>query len=400
MNDVWIVGASMTPFARYPADVDLIDLAFRAATDAMADAGVGPADLGALAFGSAYEGGGNPGQRLSKQLGQTGVPTWNVINACATGAAAFRICHLAVKAGEADIALAVGAEKMGKTGLLGNAAKSGRGPVSFTASGRFGSVMGTEAVLGTNLMPGVFSHASTAYALEHGITFRQFAKVAEKNHANSVVNPLAQYQKAFSLGDIEGDEMIAWPNTKLMCCPSGDGAAAVLVCSADRLEAFPSEIRRRAVKVSASVLVSQPYTETDAVTYDINAITRLAASRAYEQAGVGPDDLDLVELHDCFASAELLHYDNLGLCEPGGAGDFVDRGGPHRGGTTPVNLSGGLLSKGHPIGATGLAGIYEVATHLRGEAGNRQQPDARVGLAHVLGLGSSCGVHILERHAS
>ena len=132
---------------------------------------------------------------------------------------------------------------------------------------------------------------------------------------------------------------------------------------------------------------------------DVNTLTRNAAAQAYEQAGVGPDDLDLVELHDCFATAELIHYDNLGLCEPGGAGDFIDSGAPFRDGRTPVNVSGGLISKGHPIGATGIANIYEVATHLRGEAGDRQVKGAKVGLAHVIGLGSACGVHILEKAA-
>ena len=157
--------------------------------------------------------------------------------------------------------------------------------------------------------------------------------------------------------------------------------------------------QRRAVKVSASVMQTQPWSEGDGVVYDINTLTRQGASRAYEQTGVGPEDLDLVELHDFFASAELLHYDNLGLCEPGGAGDFIDSGAPRRDGRTPVNVSGGLLSKGHPIGATGPAGIYGVTQHLRGEAGARQIEGAQVGLAHVLGLGSTCAVHILERAA-
>jgi acetyl-CoA acetyltransferase len=246
-------------------------------------------------------------------------------------------------------------------------------------------------------MPGVFSHASTEYALAHGVTFEQFAKVAEKNHRHSTLNPLAQYRTAFSLDEIREAEMVAYPNTLLMCCPTGDGAAAVVLVSEERLRSFSLDQQRRAVKISASVLVTQPFTELDAVQYDINTITRRAAQQAYERSGVGPEDLDLIELHDCFASAELLHYDNLGLCEPGGAGDFIDSGAPGRDGRSPVNVSGGLLSKGHPIGATGLANIYEVTQHLRGEAGERQIPDAKLGLTHVLGLGSTCAVHILER---
>jgi acetyl-CoA acyltransferase len=169
------------------------------------------------------------------------------------------------------------------------------------------------------------------------------------------------------------------------------------VVSSERLASLPSEVRQRAVKISASVVQSQAWSPGEAVQADLNTITRSAAAAAYEQAGVGPDDLDLVELHDCFASAELMHYDNLGLCEPGGAGDFIDSGAPTRDGAIPVNVSGGLLSKGHPIGATGLANIFEVTTHLRGEAGDRQVDGARVGLTHVLALGSTCAVHILER---
>jgi len=399
--DLWVLGAAMTPFTRYGPDVDLVDLAHRAARSALGDAAVAFPDVDVLALGTAYEPNTNPAQRLLRQLGQTGIPAYNVVNACATGAAALRLACLAVAAGEADIGLAVGAEKMGKAGLLGNATRPKTdGTRTFSPSGRYGSVLPVEGLLGTQTMPGIFSHASTEYALQHGVTFEQFARVAEKNHAHSTLNPLAQYQKAFSLDEIMAADTVAWPNTLLMCCPTGDGAAAVVVVSGERLRSLGDEQRRRAVKISASVMTTQPWTETDGVVYDINTVTRTAAHRAYETAGVGPDDLDLVELHDCFASAELLHYDNLGLCEPGGAGDFIDSRAPWRDGRIPVNVSGGLLSKGHPIGATGLAGIYEVVTHLRGEAGARQIDDARVGLAHVLGLGSTCAVHILERAAA
>jgi acetyl-CoA acyltransferase len=148
------------------------------------------------------------------------------------------------------------------------------------------------------------------------------------------------------------------------------------------------------------VLTTDPYTPSGHAQPDINTLTRRAADKAYELAGIGPAELDLVELHDCFATAELVHYDNLRLCEPGGAGAFIDSGAPRRDGRIPVNVSGGLISKGHPIGATGVAGLYEVATHLRGEAGDRQVDGARVGLAHVIGLGSACGVHVLEKAAA
>jgi acetyl-CoA acetyltransferase len=166
------------------------------------------------------------------------------------------------------------------------------------------------------------------------------------------------------------------------------------------LKTLDPQQQRRAVKISASILTSDPWTEDDQVLPDINTLTRNAARQAYETAGVGPDDLDLVELHDCFATAELLHYENLGLCEPGGAGDFIDSRAPWADGSMPVNVSGGLISKGHPLGATGVANLYEVTTHLRGEAGQRQIEGARVGLTHVIGIGSACSVHILEKSAS
>ena len=194
--------------------------------------------------------------------------------------------------------------------------------------------------------------------------------------------------------------MIAWPNTALMCSPTGDGAAAVVLASDGTLDKLDADVRRRAVKVSASVLVSDPWVEQAEACWDVDTITADAAQQAYETAGLGPVDLDMVELHDCFATAELIHYENLGLCERGGAVDFLDSGAPWRGGKTPVNISGGLLSKGHPLGATGIAGVFEVVAHLRGEAGDRQIDGARVGLAHVLGLGSACAVHVLERRAA
>jgi acetyl-CoA acetyltransferase len=185
-----------------------------------------------------------------------------------------------------------------------------------------------------------------------------------------------------------------------MCSANCDGAAAAVVVSDSVLKTLSKEQQRRAVKVSASVLTSDPWQESCQILPDVNTLTRNAAEQAYEKAGLGPDDLDLVELHDCFATAELVHYDNLGLCEPGWAVDFFESGASWREGKTPVNVSGGLESKGHPIAATGIANIWEVCHHLRGEAGDRQIEGAKVGLAHVIGLGSACGVHILEKSAA
>jgi acetyl-CoA acetyltransferase len=195
-----------------------------------------------------------------------------------------------------------------------------------------------------------------------------------------------------SLEHIMGDVMIAYPNTRPMCSANCDGAAAAVVVSGSKLRTLSREQQRRAIKVSASILTTDPWEEACQVLPNVNTLTRNAAKQAYEQAGVGPEDLDLVELHDCFATAELVHYDNLML-----SADFFNSGATWRTGSKPVNVSGGLQSKGHPIAATGIANIWEVCQHVRGECGDRQIEGAKVGLAHVIGLGSACGIHILEK---
>ncbi len=396
-DDVWVLGTHMTKFGRYP-DKDWVDLASESAMEAMADGKVTIHDMEILAAGSLFNASAGPGQRIQKQIGQTGIPVYNVANACATGATAIRTVYMAIKAGEAEMGLAVGVEQMGKMGMLTGATK--KESKTYEPSGRFGAVTGVDGYLGTDGMPGVFAQAGMEYANDHdGVGFEQFAKVAYKNHKNSALNPLAQYRKEFSLEEVMGAPVMSYPNTLLMCCPTGDGAASVVLVSGERLKSMSKRAQKRAVKISASVLTSDPWTESGQVLPDVNTLTRNAAEQAYEKSGVDPSDLDLVELHDCFATAELLHYDNLGLCERGGAGDWIDSGGPFRDGDTPVNVSGGLISKGHPIGATGVANVYEVTTHLRGEAGDRQVKGATVGLTHVIGLGSSCGIHILEKAA-
>jgi acetyl-CoA acetyltransferase len=387
----------MTKFGRH-GDKDLIDLASEAAMTAINDAGVTIQDMEVLGAGSLFNAMAGVGQQLQKQIGQTGIPVYNVANACATGATALRTVLLTIKSGEAEMGLAVGVEQMGKGGLLGAGGKGDRGKKVYEPSGRYGSVMQVEGLLGTGLMPGVFAQAGMEYAYENdGVGFEQFAKVAEKNHMHSTLNPLAHYQKPFTLEEVMDAQMMSYPNTLLMCCPNTDGAAAVVLVSEEKLRTLSKEQQDRAVKISASVLTTDPWTERAQIQPDVNTLTRNAATKAYEMAGVDPQDLDLVELHDCFATAELIHYDNLQLCKPGEAGKFIDERGPWRDGKIPVNVSGGLISKGHPIGATGIANVYEVATHLRGEAGDRQIENAKVGLTHVIGLGSACSIHILEK---
>jgi acetyl-CoA acetyltransferase len=339
------------------------------------------------------------GQQLQKQIGQTGIPVFNVANACATGATALRVAIMAIKAGEADFGMAVGVEKLSGAGLLAGGARKKEGD-TWAPDGRYGAVAPIDGRIGTETMPGVFAQIGMEYGHKYGGTsFELFAKISEKNHAHSTLNPKAAYQKRFTLDEIMNDVMIAYPNTRPMCSANCDGAAAAVVVSDSKLKTLSLEQQKRAIKVSASILTSDPWQEACQVLPDVNTLTRMAAKQAYEQAGIGPDDLDLVELHDCFATAELVHYDNLMLCEEGGAVDFFNSGATWRDGKKPVNVSGGLESKGHPIAATGIANIWEVCHHLRGEAGDRQIEGARVGLAHVIGLGSACGVHVLEKAA-
>jgi acetyl-CoA acetyltransferase len=205
------------------------------------------------------------------------------------------------------------------------------------------------------------------------------------------------YQIETPLDQVMNSEMIAYPNTKLMCSVNVDGSAAAVLVSERKAKELGM---RRAVKVAASVLTSDRFTERDLVMPDVNTCTREAAKKAFEMAGVGPEDVNLVELHDCFATAEILHYENLGLCKDGEAGKLIDEKATWNGGRIPVNVSGGLLSKGHPLGATGVANVYEIVQHLRGEAGDRQVAGAKVGMTHVIGLGSACAIHILERVAA
>jgi acetyl-CoA acetyltransferase len=395
-EDLWILGINMTKFGKHP-DKDVVDLAAEAAMAALADGGVTMADMGVLAAGNLMGAAAGVGQQLQKQIGQTGIPVFNVANACATGATAIRTVIMAIKAGECEMGLAVGVEKLSGAGMLG----AGMGVAAsdtWTPSGRFGAVSSLEGKTGTDMMPGVFAQVGMEYGHKYGGTdFELFARISEKNHRNSTLNPLAAIQKDMTLEQIMNEPMIAYPNTRAMCSANSDGAAAAVIVSGEKLRTLSAEQQKRAVKISASVLTSDPYEEGCQILPNVNTLTRMAAKQAYELAGIGPEDLDLVELHDCFATAELVHYDNLMLCPEGGAVDFFNSGATWRDGSTPVNVSGGLESKGHPIAATGIANIWEICHHLRGEAGPRQIEGAKVGLAHVIGLGSACGVHILEK---
>ena len=379
MSDVYVVGTDMIRFGRYP-ERTVEDIGAEAALLALADAGLGIRDMQAVYCGNLGQASGSVGQRILKQIGQTGVPVVNTANACATGATAFREGWIGIKAGLYDVVLCVGVEQMGK-GMLGAPRAYAGVPI--------------EGLLGSATMPASFATLGMEHTRRYGTTFEQFAKVSVKNHHHSTLNDKAMYRFETPLDEVMNAEMIAYPLTKLMCSVNVDGAAAAVLCS--EAKARQLGLMKRAVRVRASVLTSDPYTPHNFAYMDFNAVTRLAAKQAYDMAGVGPRDLDLIELHDCFATAELVHYENLGICGDGEAGKLIDSGYTALGGELPVNVSGGLLSKGHPLGATGIANIYEVTTHLRGEAGARQVEGARIGLTHVVGAGAACAIHVLEK---
>ncbi len=380
MSDVYVVGIDMIKFGRFP-EKTVPQLGATAALMALDDAGLTIQDMQALYCGNLGQANAMVGQRILQEIGQTGIGVVNCANACATGATAFREAWMSIKAGVNDCVLAVGVEQMGR-GLLGG--------------GGAGVGIPKEGLLGSGTMPAVFAEAGMEHSRNHGTTFEQFAKVSVKNHHHSTLNPKAMYQIETPLETVMNAEMISYPNTKLMCSVNVDGSAAAVLVSEKKARELGMG---RAVKVLASVLASDPYTDRDLVMPDVNAVTRIAVKQAYEMAGVGPEDISLVELHDCFATAEILHYENLGLCKDGEAGRMIDEGEVALGGRIPVNVSGGLLSKGHPLGATGIANIYEVSTHLRGEGDKRQVEGARLGMTHVIGLGSACAIHILEKAA-
>lgn len=383
MSGIYIVGIDMIPFSRNSGQ-SAARLGAQAALLALDDCGLSIHDMQALYCGNVLRSHLMVGQRILHELGETGIPVVNVANACATGATAFREGMVAVKAGLYDVVLAVGVEQMG-SGLL---ALPGR-PDGFVEEGELGSLT----------TPAMFSLIGNEHARKYGTTFAQFAKVAVKNHHHATFNPKAVIRRETPLEEVMGSEMISWPNTKLMCSVNADGAAAAVIASEAAMRRLG--LMGRAIRVRASELTSSAFTVREDALTDFNAVTQDCARLAYERAGLGPEDMALVELHDCFATAELLHYENLGLCRPGEAGRLIDSGDTALGGRLPVNASGGLLSKGHPLGATGIANLYEVSLHLRGEAGARQVEGARVGLAHVVGggpeMGSTCAIHVLEK---
>ncbi|MCK6414292.1 MAG: thiolase family protein [Giesbergeria sp.] len=391
MEPIYIAGVGMTPFGRHP-QWSVKDLTRQAVTTALQDAGCSARQLQAAYFSNATQGHMEGqhmvrGQLALRAMGVEGIPVVNVENACASASTALHLAVQHVRSGAADIVLAVGAEKMwseDKARMF--AAFDGAWDVHDTEAGR-----ARLLAMGEGVMPppgsqsprpySVFMDIYAAMGRLHmdifGTTQQQFAAVAAKNHAHSVHNPLAQYREALSVQQVLAAPPISYPLTLPMCSPVSDGAAAAIVCSAAGLKRLQGDARR-AVRVLACVL--QTGSEREAMDLE-NHLVRKASHRLYEQAGVAPQDVGVAEVHDATAIGEILQSELLGLVPPGQGGPAAERGDTSLGGSIPINPSGGLESKGHPIGATGLGQVFELVAQLRGEAGARQVPGARIALA-------------------
>ncbi|MFX0199925.1 MAG: thiolase family protein [Candidatus Hodarchaeota archaeon] len=382
MRDVYIIGVGMTPLGKFP-EVTMTDMAQRAFYDAIKDSGVKPKEIEAAFIGHVRQPGQGAmlGQRIMRDVGVTGIPILNVENICSSGSSALWCAFGVISSGQFDLVAVIGVEQLS---ILGKGVLPPRQE-------------DLEGLQGATL-PSYFAMVARRHMHEYGTTIEQLARVSIKNHRNGCFNPYAQFQKEVTFEEIADSPMVADPLTVLHCCPTGDGAASAIVCSGDVVKKFSS----KPIKIAASVLKSGTY-DGGCRDLTINDQTIRAVQEAYEISGIGPEDLDLIELHDCFTIAEIFHYENLGLCKKGEGGRFIDEGQTELTGKIPVNPSGGLLAKGHPLGATGVAQVVEIVWQLRGEAGKRQIPNAKVGLTHCVGgvvdgldLGA-CTIHILKR---
>jgi acetyl-CoA acyltransferase len=390
MSDIYVVGVGMTRFGKF-LDRSVKDLTRDAVEAALADAGVAKELIGAAFFANASQSAMEgqymvPGEIALRPMGFSEIPIVNVENACASASTAFQLAWTHLKAGQSDVALAVGAEKMysvdkAKTFAVFNGAWDVHEVEQLT--GRLIELgRGVEPPPGRKLdnqQRSVFMDVYASLAKFHmknfGMTERQLATVAAKNHRHSTLNPLSQYRDDMTIEEVLAARTISWPLTLPMCAPISDGAAAAILVREEALDRFDA---RRAVKVCATVLASGSDRRPEELD---KHICRRAARRAYEIAGVAPEDMSVAEVHDASAFAEILQSENLGFCGPGEGGALAESGATALGGRIPINPSGGLESKGHPIGATGLGQIYELVTQLRGEAGPRQVEGARFAIA-------------------
>lgn len=387
-NKVYVVGVGMTKFEKPGSrDWDYPDMAREAGTKALADAGVDYREVEQAYVGYVY-GESTSGQRAVYELGMTGLPVVNVNNNCSTGSTALYLAAQAIRGGLAECTLALGFEKM-MPGSLGSTYDDREQPMM-----RHLLALAELQEFAMPPAPYMFGAAGKEHQERYGTTDEQFARVAVKNHRHSANNPYAQFQDIYTLDQVLESRQVYGPLTKLQCSPTSDGSGAVILASEDFVDRH--DLSGQAVEIVGQAMV----TDMDSTFEDQSAIslvgadmTRKAADSVYEQADLGPDDIDVIELHDCFSANELLTYEALGLCAEGEAGRLIDNDDTTYGGRWVVNPSGGLISKGHPLGATGLAQCSELTWQLRGDTDARQVESAAgangVALQHNIGLGGA-----------
>jgi acetyl-CoA acetyltransferase len=380
MKNVAVLGVGMHPFGVWP-DSSNADMALTAGIKALNDAGLTFPDIQAAYVGYIL-GWTMSGVRVMKEFGLTGLPIQHVENASATGSAAFREACLAVESGRCKVAMALGFDKM---------------TASISTSPRDGAMENMEDLI---LPAAFFAMWATRRMHERGTKPEHLAKIAAKNLNNGARNPNSQRQpeEVITPEKVLASRMVAWPLTSMMSCPIGDGAACAIVGNVDLAKRLRPD--RPVIRVTASSLQSERYERGHIFQGPVVGppqMTSDTSTEAYEEAGIGPEDLDLVQVHDAFAIEELLYYELLGLCREGEAEAAIERGDFEPGGRIPVSTDGGLIARGHPGGPTGLAQIWETVLQLRGEAGDRQVDNASVGLCHMMGGGSVCAIHILKR---
>ncbi|MGF6779271.1 thiolase family protein [Paraburkholderia sp. GAS334] len=379
MSNAYIVGAAMIPMGKY-RESSYSGLAVPAVLNAMVSAGIRPQDVQAVVCGHTY-GGMLTGQRIVKEVGISSVPVINVDNACSGGASALHLAWKDVLEGRHEVVLVIGVDKLTQFG-----------------GGTLPLVLEDPEVQQGMVMPAVYAMRARRYLHERDASIQDLAEVSVKARRHGARNPYAQFRREVSVEDVISSRPIADPLTLLQCCPTGDGAAAVLVVS----DATRRKLARPAIRIAASILHSGSaiWGFRDMLRPEISYHS---AAEAYEAAGFGPRDLDVIELHDSFSIAELVYYEALGLCEAGASAAYLRAGRTTYGGDVVVNPSGGLLSKGHPVGASGVAQAVEMYWQLTGQAGARQVGNARLGLSHVTGGGiaaldhGACTIHLYER---
>ena len=391
-NKVYVVGVGMTKFEKpgRREGWDYPDMARESGTKALEDAGIDYSEI-EQGYVGYVAGESTSGQRALYELGMTGIPIVNVNNNCSTGSTALYLAAQAIRGGLADCTIALGFEKM-KPGSLSSAYDDRTQPMD-----RHVKAMVDIAELAFPVAPWMFGAAGREHMKQYGSTAEHFAKIGYKNHKHSVNNPYAQFQESYTLDDILASRMIYDPLTKLQCSPTSDGSGAAILAS----EKF---VDKRGLAGQAVEIVGQAMTTDFASTFDGTAKALIgydmnvqAAQRVYEQCGLGPADFQVIELHDCFSANELLLYEALGLCGEGEAPKLIDNGDTTYGGRWVVNPSGGLISKGHPLGATGLAQCAELTWQLRGAADKRQVDNVTAALQHNIGLGGAAVVTAYQR---